>query len=429
FRHERIHVSFLILFVVGVSLSVLLQIIPVLYLTKDHDGEQLHPRRVAYVKLYLLVLAVPVVVLFMITYAICHGTVPEGDARCDRVVSTAAVCDWAVAFILAVFFIAYTFDFLKSSAGKLNGHRLDETGSPSAQIAGLHHLDEEDSVAMEEARRQRRRRRCAAEEIMPTAEEHTQTIEDELEVLQSIYMDDELEKLSDEVLSIRITPDLDALTGEERAGAPTLVLQVTYTSEYPDALPELEIETVEGELDEGAPEQLLKSVKDMGEAECLGMAMVFTLASHLREELTTYLRRRVQEVEDKRQQVRDAEIEAEQQKFRGTAVTTERFAEWRKKFDAERAAAKAAEDDALMKGLNAKEKEEFRRMRNKLTGRQMFQRDGPEGKVSAVEELEGEEDDGEEVDWSLYTREARQGHRPEDDEDEGRIVIDLSDED
>ncbi|CAD6886087.1 unnamed protein product [Tilletia controversa] len=264
---------------------------------------------------------------------------------------------------------------------------------------------------------------------MPTAEEHTQTIEDELEVLQSIYMDDELEKLSDEVLSIRITPDLDALTGEERAGAPTLVLQVTYTSEYPDALPELEIETVEGELDEGAPEQLLKSVKDMGEAECLGMAMVFTLASHLREELTTYLRRRVQEVEDKRQQVRDAEIEAEQQKFRGTAVTTERFAEWRKKFDAERAAAKAAEDDALMKGLNAKEKEEFRRMRNKLTGRQMFQRDGPEGKVSAVEELEGEEDDGEEVDWSLYTREARQGHRPEDDEDEGRIVIDLSDED
>ncbi|CAD6925842.1 unnamed protein product [Tilletia laevis] len=154
FRHERIHVSFLILFVVGVSLSVLLQIIPVLYLTKDHDGEQLHPRRVAYVKLYLLVLAVPVVVLFMITYAICHGTVPEGDARCDRVVSTAAVCDWAVAFILAVFFIAYTFDFLKSSAGKLNGHRLDETGSPSAQIAGLHHLDEEDSVAMEEARRQ-----------------------------------------------------------------------------------------------------------------------------------------------------------------------------------------------------------------------------------------------------------------------------------
>ncbi|KAE8222661.1 hypothetical protein CF319_g4176 [Tilletia indica] len=264
---------------------------------------------------------------------------------------------------------------------------------------------------------------------MPTAEEHAQTIEDELEVLQSIYMEDELERLSDDVLSIRITPDVDDLTGEEREGAPTLAFRITYTPDYPDALPELEIETLEGDLDEEAAEELLKSVKEMGEADCLGMAMVFTLASQLREELTSHLRKRVQKVEDERQRTRDAEIEAEQQKFRGTAVTVERFTEWRKKFDAQRAAAKAAEEDALMKGLNAKEKEEFRRMRNKLSGRQIFERMGAEGKGTAVEEEDVEEEDGQEVDWSLYSREARQGHRAHDEDEEGRIEIDLSDED
>ncbi|KAL9935781.1 hypothetical protein V8E36_005358 [Tilletia maclaganii] len=266
---------------------------------------------------------------------------------------------------------------------------------------------------------------------MPTAEEHQQTIEDELEVLQSIYMDDELQRLSDEILKIRIEPDLDALTGEEKDGAPTLSFQITYTPDYPDALPDLEIETLEGSLEEGATEELLNSVREMGEADCLGMAMVFTLASHLREELTSHLRRRVQLAEQERVRVRDAEIEAEQQKFRGTAVTVERFAEWRKKFEAERAAAKAAEDELAMKGLSAKEKEEFRRMRLKPTGRQMFSRTGPEGRSAATvdEEEEVDEEGGQEVDWSLYSREARQGHRAQEDEDEGRIELDLSDED
>ncbi|KAK0519329.1 Protein gir2 [Tilletia horrida] len=261
---------------------------------------------------------------------------------------------------------------------------------------------------------------------MPSAEEHAQTIADELEVLQSIYMDDELQKLSDDVLKIRIEPDRDALTGEEREGAPTLSFQVTYTEEYPDALPQMEIETVEGELDESATEELLSSVREMGESDCLGMAMVFTLASHLREELTSYLRRRVQLAEEARLKARDEEIEAEQQKFKGTAVTVERFAEWRKKFEAERAAAKAAEEEALMKGMSAKEKEEFRRMRVKPTGRQIFQRSGP----ASVAEEEGEDDEGgQEVDWSLYSREARSGHREQDEEEDGRIELDLSDED
>ncbi|KAK0549817.1 Protein gir2 [Tilletia horrida] len=258
---------------------------------------------------------------------------------------------------------------------------------------------------------------------MPSPEEHAQTIADELEVLQSIYMDDELQILPENVLQIRIEPDRDALTAEEREGAPTLAFHITYTPEYPDELPAMEIETTEGELEEESIQELLTSVKEMGQADCLGMAMVFTLASHLREELTSYLRRRVQKAEEERTRARDAEIEEEQQKFKGTAVTVERFMEWRKKFDAERAAAKAAEDEAQMKGLSAKEKEDFRRMRNKLSGRQIF------SKASSVEAEQEDEDEegGQEVDWSLYSREARQNRREDDDED-GRIEIDLSDE-
>ncbi|CAD6914982.1 unnamed protein product [Tilletia laevis] len=154
FHHRPVHVSFLILLVLNVSLSVLLQIIPVLYLTKDHDGEQLHLRRVAYVKLCLLVLAVPVVLLLTITFAICRGVVPEGDARCDRVVSTAAVCDWTIAVLLGSFFITYVFDFIHPSTRSSDRHRLGMSESTAAINMRPHHSDQEDKVATDEAGRQ-----------------------------------------------------------------------------------------------------------------------------------------------------------------------------------------------------------------------------------------------------------------------------------
>lgn len=56
----------------------------------------------------------------------------------------------------------------------------------------------------------------------------------------------------------------------------TLCFAVQYPPEYPDVLPELELEAETGELRDDEREQLLAELKTVGE-ESLGMAMVFTL--------------------------------------------------------------------------------------------------------------------------------------------------------
>lgn len=90
-----------------------------------------------------------------------------------------------------------------------------------------------------------------------------------------------------------------------------LKLTVNYTDDYPDSLPELGLETVDGELDDSESSALLKGLLDVvscafwfqrlglwylrvlqGE-ENKGMAMTFTLVSHLREELSGLVENRV----------------------------------------------------------------------------------------------------------------------------------------
>ncbi|CAD6889482.1 unnamed protein product [Tilletia controversa] len=173
FNYSRVHWSFALLFIATVAISVLLQTIQVISLSKDHDEREYHLRAVAWVKLSIFIAAIPVVLIFIITYGICQGSAPDGDAKCDRVVSTAAVCEWAVSFLLALFFLTYVFDFLPARASAKRG--LDETGTqiddatlaeasghgnkPYAPYAvakdmGPHHTDEEYNIAMEEARRE-----------------------------------------------------------------------------------------------------------------------------------------------------------------------------------------------------------------------------------------------------------------------------------
>ena len=69
------------------------------------------------------------------------------------------------------------------------------------------------------------------------------TIAEEYEVLESIYPE-ELEKISENELKIRLLPD-------EEIGEPLKVdLRISYTQQYPNELPEYEIEIVEGTLSE-----------------------------------------------------------------------------------------------------------------------------------------------------------------------------------
>ena len=225
---------------------------------------------------------------------------------------------------------------------------------------------------------------------MPSQEEYEATLAEELEVLESIYID-ELETVSSEHLRIRIEPEEDVLPllfsiGLEPGQAPTesveqgsrspivLSLDIQYTPEYPDAPPNMSIHVVrdtkgilgpqtdeseESGTESGTVERPsvaeLQAELDEVAQDSLGMAMVFTLASHLRESVTTLIQRRVQEIEAAASAKREAEIEAEAEKFRGTAVTPERFAEWRLRFLQEMAE-KEKKEEALYR-LTTRERE------------------------------------------------------------------------
>ncbi len=282
---------------------------------------------------------------------------------------------------------------------------------------------------------------------MPSQEEYEATLAEELEVLESIYVD-ELEKVSAEELHIRIEPEEEVLPllfsiGLEPGQTPTesvedgspspivLSLHIQYTSDYPDAPPNMSIHVVRdtkgilgpateqdqedaedaSNADRPAVAELQAGLDDVAQ-ESLGMAMVFTLASHLRESVTTLIQRSVQEIEAAASAKREAEIEAEAEKFRGTAVTPERFAEWRVRFQQEMAEKEKKEEEAKLSKLSVREREEYKKSKVKPSGRQLFEKGG------TFEEDDTAEDGAQEVDWSLYTREQREKERREQEEQE-----------
>lgn len=281
---------------------------------------------------------------------------------------------------------------------------------------------------------------------MPSREEYEATLAEELEVLESIYID-ELERISPEELHIRIEPEEQVLPllfsiGLELGQAPAesvedgspspivLSLHIHYTPEYPDAPPNMSIHVLRDTkavlgpaasdeedneereaVDRPAVAELQSGLDEVAQ-ESLGMAMVFTLASHLRESVTTLVQRRVAEIEAKASAKREAEIEAEADKFRGTAVTPERFADWSLKFLAEMAEKEKKEEEAKMSKMSAKEREEYKKSKVKPSGKQLFEKGG------TFEEDEAEEEGAQEVDWSLYTREQREKEKREREEQE-----------
>jgi len=270
---------------------------------------------------------------------------------------------------------------------------------------------------------------------MVSAEEHEQVITEEWEVLESIYMD-ELERtyihlitdISRNHLRIQVVPeDYDASKKD-----PVLTLDVQYTEAYPDEVPLLCICVVEDERQVlGAPpptddaaetetevpfvsdtregvQTLLQGLQQVAE-ESLGMPMVFSLASHLRESLTDYMTTQAQAAEKAANEQREAELRAEEEKFRGTAVTVERFRAWQVEFMNKRAELKAKEEEAYIATLTAKEREEYRRMKAKPTGRELFTKPG-----AGIEEDKDTDDAVQDVDWTLYSREDREKQARED---------------
>lgn len=161
---------------------------------------------------------------------------------------------------------------------------------------------------------------------------------EEIEILESIYPE-ELEIVDDDSIAIHL--------GLETEQPRALRIGITYVDEYPEVAPRLVIQTedppeAEVPIEEGERRftydftradcgHLLSAANEAAQ-ENLGIPMVFTLVSAIKEQAEELYEERIRDQEARRLKELSIEEEKEQAKFRGTPVTKQSFAEWRAKF-------------------------------------------------------------------------------------------------
>ncbi|XP_002741801.1 RWD domain-containing protein 1-like [Saccoglossus kowalevskii] len=211
----------------------------------------------------------------------------------------------------------------------------------------------------------------------------------EIEALASIYPD-EFTALSEDPHRFKVIISSENTDEDGEDAAITITLQFTYTPRYPDEGPVMEVISADN-LDEEDISSILQLLQEQVE-ENLGMAMVFTLVSAVQERLNEKVDEIKQIEKDEKERIEQEEktkAEAEEaKKFVGTPVTIETFLAWKAKFD------KEIEDKKRQASNEDNNKDK------KLTGRQLFERDGT---LDVVEEaFLDEEDDNVVVDESLF---------------------------
>ena len=176
----------------------------------------------------------------------------------------------------------------------------------------------------------------------------------------------------------------------EDAEPPIIILLVQYPPEYPDVAPNLEISAPPNAMKHQFLDiqedraNLLESLQPTID-ENIGIAMVFSLVSALKdaaELLVSERQKAAQAVKDFESQKAE---EAENAKFHGTPVTRETFLAWRDTFmrdmeEAERRRKEEQEAEDAKRRRGAKDEV-------KLTGRQIWER-GLAGKVEEDEDGE-----------------------------------------
>jgi hypothetical protein len=169
-----------------------------------------------------------------------------------------------------------------------------------------------------------------------------------------------------------------------------MLLSVKYPENYPDEPPILDLLAPQN-----GPQNDLFSVPEHKDAllqgldatieENLGMAMVFTLVSSLKEAAEQVIMDGKQAEEKAREEAALAAEREENKKFHGTPVTPETFIKWRADFLKEMEELRQKEEEERLAELKkARIKEPV-----KLSGRQLWER-GLAGKADAEE---GDEDD------------------------------------
>lgn len=169
------------------------------------------------------------------------------------------------------------------------------------------------------------------------------------------------------------------------------MLSVRYPEAYPDEAPHLELSAA-GDGSE-APHPFFSVADDRADLlaqleetvrENLGMAMVFTLVSALKDAAEQLVLSRRAEATARQEEVRLVAERLENAKFNGTLVTRETFTKWRDGFVREMEESRARDEEARLAELK---KARGPKEPTKLTGRQLWEK----GLVGKIEE---EEDDG-----------------------------------
>jgi hypothetical protein len=187
----------------------------------------------------------------------------------------------------------------------------------------------------------------------------------------------------------RISIELEVAEDDaEDAEPPTVLLQVKYPEEYPDQAPILELLAppnapthplfnVASDKD-GLLDSLTETIEDN-----MGMAMIFTLVSTLKDNAEQLIASRQQEAENEREQKMLAAEREENKKFHGTPVTPETFTAWRAGFRKEMEEARQREEEA--EEAAEKKKNRGKEAVVQLTGKQLWER-GLAGKIEEDDE-------------------------------------------
>ncbi|EPE09213.1 rwd domain-containing protein [Ophiostoma piceae UAMH 11346] len=235
--------------------------------------------------------------------------------------------------------------------------------------------------------------------------------QEEIEVLESIFPD-ELTKTEDNEFRIAIKLDLpddvieatkpDDWDPEDEYEAPVMILSVKYPEDYPDKEPNLDLSPPPQQHEQHPlfsvaddKDELLAGLTETIE-ENLGMAMVFTIVSALKDAAEQLIITRHEAiVKEKEDAAREAERE-ENKKFHGSAVTPESFVKWQTAFLQEMADVRQREEEQAAAELAKKVRGGggpggvVGKDGTRLTGRQLWEQ-GLAGKVD--EDADDDDDD------------------------------------
>lgn len=175
--------------------------------------------------------------------------------------------------------------------------------------------------------------------------------------------------------------------GAFNAHTATIILNVRYTPNYPDEAPDLDITQPPNApkhpyLDIHEDKATLLSSLSETITDNLGMQMIFTLVTTLKDIAELQISERQQAKQVLKEMEAQKAEEEENRKFQGEAVTRESFLSWREKFrreQAEEEMRKKEEAEAEDKKKGGKKEEK------KLTGKELWL----QGLVGKGEEEEG----------------------------------------